>query len=215
MVYNYNFKYSSFLFFQNTICDIPEFELLNKILPLQDSRLVKSGKSSARLRVMTAQLILSCWLNRAQHLGVMFLYLVFEFFFRSLLFSTTSPPHLTGSRIHTHKFKVNYLVSFVFESCKKLKSYGCLVPVTPKCYQGILFSQNPHIWPFLIFKEQVWQSQAEVFKRLQKYTSEAAVINPNFHESLSCSQNSEAGYMNLAFMKETQHIQEQDQKSEP
>ncbi|XP_032158057.1 LOW QUALITY PROTEIN: coiled-coil domain-containing protein 30 [Mustela erminea] len=36
-----------------------------------------------------------------------------------------------------------------------------------------------------------------------------------FPESLSCSRNSEAGYMNLAFMKETQHIQEQDPKSEP
>ncbi|XP_032733365.1 coiled-coil domain-containing protein 30 isoform X2 [Lontra canadensis] len=52
-------------------------------------------------------------------------------------------------------------------------------------------------------------------QEITKHTSEAAMINPNFRESLSCSQNSEAGYMNVAFMKETHHIQEQDQKSEP
>ncbi|XP_047583713.1 coiled-coil domain-containing protein 30 isoform X3 [Lutra lutra] len=52
-------------------------------------------------------------------------------------------------------------------------------------------------------------------QEITKHKSEAATINPNFRESLSCSQNSEAGYMNVAFMKETHHIQEQDQKSEP
>ncbi|XP_021540107.1 coiled-coil domain-containing protein 30 [Neomonachus schauinslandi] len=51
-------------------------------------------------------------------------------------------------------------------------------------------------------------------QEIKEYTSEAATANPKSPESLSCSQNSEAGYMNVAFLKETHCIQEQDQKSE-
>ncbi|XP_032287268.1 coiled-coil domain-containing protein 30 isoform X3 [Phoca vitulina] len=51
-------------------------------------------------------------------------------------------------------------------------------------------------------------------QEIKEHTSEAAKANPKSPESLSCSQNSEAGYMNVAFLKETHCIQEQDQKSE-
>lgn len=51
-------------------------------------------------------------------------------------------------------------------------------------------------------------------QEIKEHTSEAAKANPKSPESLLCSQNSEAGYMNMAFLKETHCIQEQDQKSE-
>uniref|UniRef100_A0A671E9X1 Coiled-coil domain containing 30 n=1 Tax=Rhinolophus ferrumequinum TaxID=59479 RepID=A0A671E9X1_RHIFE len=40
------------------------------------------------------------------------------------------------------------------------------------------------------------------------------VANPKFPKSLTCSQNSKAGYINVASLKETHCVQEQDQKSE-
>lgn len=40
------------------------------------------------------------------------------------------------------------------------------------------------------------------------------VANPKFPKSLTCSQNSKAGYVNVASLKETHCVQEQDQKSE-
>ncbi|EFB17782.1 hypothetical protein PANDA_017232, partial [Ailuropoda melanoleuca] len=51
-------------------------------------------------------------------------------------------------------------------------------------------------------------------QEIKEHTSEAAVANPKSPKSLSCSQNSEAGYINVASLKETRCIQEQDQKSE-
>ncbi|XP_069335263.1 coiled-coil domain-containing protein 30 [Eulemur rufifrons] len=45
--------------------------------------------------------------------------------------------------------------------------------------------------------------------------SEEAMPIPKSPESLSRSQNSEAGYINVASLKETHNIQEQDQKSKP
>lgn len=44
--------------------------------------------------------------------------------------------------------------------------------------------------------------------------SEEAVANPKFPKSLTCSQNSQAGYINVASLKDTHCVQEQDQKSE-
>lgn len=48
----------------------------------------------------------------------------------------------------------------------------------------------------------------------QESKSEETVANPKSLESVSCSQNSEAGYINVTSLKETRCIQEQDQKSE-
>ncbi|XP_045655776.1 LOW QUALITY PROTEIN: coiled-coil domain-containing protein 30 [Ursus americanus] len=48
-------------------------------------------------------------------------------------------------------------------------------------------------------------------QEIKEHTSEAAVANPKSPKSLSCSQNSEAGYINVASLKETHCIQEQDQ----
>nr|XP_019606704.1 PREDICTED: phosphopantothenate--cysteine ligase isoform X3 [Rhinolophus sinicus] len=44
--------------------------------------------------------------------------------------------------------------------------------------------------------------------------SEEAVANPKFPKSLTCSQDSKAGYINVASLKDTHCVQEQDQKSE-
>ncbi|XP_058408092.1 coiled-coil domain-containing protein 30 isoform X13 [Diceros bicornis minor] len=48
----------------------------------------------------------------------------------------------------------------------------------------------------------------------EEHKTEEAMANPNSLESFSCSQNSKAGYVNVASLKETHCIQEQDQKSE-
>ncbi|XP_022431143.2 coiled-coil domain-containing protein 30 isoform X1 [Delphinapterus leucas] len=42
----------------------------------------------------------------------------------------------------------------------------------------------------------------------EEHRSEEAMVNPKSLESLSCSQNSEAGYINVASLKEIHHIQE-------
>lgn len=47
----------------------------------------------------------------------------------------------------------------------------------------------------------------------QEPKSEETVANPKSLESVLCSQNSEAGYINVTSLKETCYIQEQDQKS--
>lgn len=49
---------------ETTICDIPESEVLNKIMCLPDSRLVKSRPSFACLSVTTAQLVLVAGLRK-------------------------------------------------------------------------------------------------------------------------------------------------------
>ena len=42
----------------------------------------------------------------------------------------------------------------------------------------------------------------------EEHRSEEAMANPKSLESLSCSQNSEAGYINVASLKKTHRIQE-------
>ncbi|XP_019499237.1 PREDICTED: coiled-coil domain-containing protein 30 [Hipposideros armiger] len=48
----------------------------------------------------------------------------------------------------------------------------------------------------------------------KEHKSEEAVANPKSFKSLTCSQSSKAGYINMAPLKETHCIQEQEQKSE-
>ncbi|XP_043430550.1 coiled-coil domain-containing protein 30 isoform X4 [Prionailurus bengalensis] len=49
---------------------------------------------------------------------------------------------------------------------------------------------------------------------IEENKSEEAMPNPKSSKSLSCSQNSKAGYVNVPFLKETHCIVEEDQKSE-
>uniref|UniRef100_H0XC80 Coiled-coil domain containing 30 n=1 Tax=Otolemur garnettii TaxID=30611 RepID=H0XC80_OTOGA len=51
-------------------------------------------------------------------------------------------------------------------------------------------------------------------QEIKEPKSEEAMLIPKSPESLSCLQNSEAGYINVASLKEVHNIQEQNQKSE-
>ncbi|KAK2498211.1 hypothetical protein MC885_016231 [Smutsia gigantea] len=51
-------------------------------------------------------------------------------------------------------------------------------------------------------------------QEMEEHKSEEATANSRSSKSLLCSQNSKAGYINVASLKETDRIQEQDQNSE-
>ncbi|XP_036088610.1 coiled-coil domain-containing protein 30 isoform X2 [Rousettus aegyptiacus] len=59
-----------------------------------------------------------------------------------------------------------------------------------------------------------WVESVGSLQETQEPKSEEIVANPKSLESVSCSQSSEAGYINVTSLKETCCNQEQDQKSE-
>lgn len=67
---------------------------------------------------------------------------------------------------------------------------------------------------FLSFSGTGWVESVGSLQETQEPKSEEIVANPKSLESVSCSQSSEAGYINVTSLKETCCNQEQDQKSE-
>lgn len=145
MVYHMCFK-SSLLSFQET--EIPELELLSKILPLPNSRLVKSRQPSAFLRVIAAKQV---WATSSRKPNVLKWFSPHIFIWMFLQFLLPSSPSFLHLMESWHKIGVNswtwvqgkfHLVVFVFDSCKKKKKkrnktpeillqYPCI----PNCHQ--------------------------------------------------------------------------------
>lgn len=67
---------------------------------------------------------------------------------------------------------------------------------------------------FLSFSGTGLAQSAGSLQETEERKSEEAVANPKFPKSLPWSQNSTAGHINVASLKETHCVQEQDQKSE-
>lgn len=67
---------------------------------------------------------------------------------------------------------------------------------------------------FLSFSGECLVESIGNLQGTKEHKSEAAMAVSKSPESLLCSQNSETGYINVAFMKEARSLKKQDQKSE-
>lgn len=74
-------------------------------------------------------------------------------------------------------------------------------------------TKSSHV-AFLSFSETGLVESVGSLQETEEHESEEAMANPKALEPLSCSQNSKAGPINVASLKERRCMQEQDQKSE-